>query len=396
VRRVREWRDIHSQLVSAVGEQGWKPNLEPASYEQLHLSMLSGLLGNIGCKSDEEDFYLGARGIKFHRHPGSRLSKRPGRWIVSAELVETTRLFGRCMAAIEPQWLEQVGAHLLKKQLLDPHWEKKAARVSALERATLYGLVIYNNRRADYGAIDPAGAREIFIRQALVGDQWESKLPFLAANHKLIAQVQELEHKQRRQDVLVDDELIFAFYDSQVPADIHNGAAFERWWKDASRAQPRLLFLSREELMRHEAAGITTQAFPKVIRLGGVDCSANYLHEPGDRGALRVAGARHAQRQDPGPAQKPAAKIARPLCAPARKRHPPGRRAVGARDFWQRFSDGRAAEKSAPRNQPRHQAQRLQARHAQRAPVHEPARGRRTRPPARHGPQPWRPQGRMG
>ncbi len=282
VRRVREWRDIHSQLVSAVGEQGWKPNLEPASYEQLHLSMLSGLLGNIGCKSDEEDFYLGARGIKFHRHPGSRLSKRPGRWIVSAELVETTRLFGRCMAAIEPQWLEQVGAHLLKKQLLDPHWEKKAARVSALERATLYGLVVYNNRRADYGAIDPVGAREIFIRQALVGDQWESNLPFLAANHKLIAQVQELEHKQRRQDVLVDDELIFAFYDGQVPAEIHNGAAFERWWKDASRAQPRLLFLSREELMRHEAAGITTQAFPKVVRLGGVDCSASYLHEPGD------------------------------------------------------------------------------------------------------------------
>jgi ATP-dependent helicase HrpA len=282
VRRVREWRDIHSQLVSVVGEQGWKPNLEPASYEQLHLSMLSGLLGNIGCKSDEEDFYLGARGIKFHRHPGSRLSKRPGRWIVAAELVETTRLFGRCMAAIEPQWLEQVGSHLLKKQLLDPHWEKKAARVSALERATLYGLVIYNNRRADYGAIDPAGAREIFIRQALVGDQWESKLPFLAANHKLIAQVQELEHKQRRQDVLVDDELIFAFYDGQVPAEIHNGAAFERWWKDASRAQPRLLFLSREELMRHEAAGITTQAFPRTVRLGGVDCSASYLHEPGD------------------------------------------------------------------------------------------------------------------
>jgi ATP-dependent helicase HrpA len=282
VRRVREWRDIHSQLVSVVGEQGWKPNLEPASYEQLHLSMLSGLLGNIGCKSDEEDFYLGARGIKFHRHPGSRLSKRPGRWIVAAELVETTRLFGRGMAAIEPQWLEQVGAHLLKKQMLDPHWEKKAARVSALERATLYGLVVYNNRRCDYGAIDPTGAREIFIRQALVGDQWDSKLPFLAANHKLIAQVQELEHKQRRQDVLVDDELIFAFYDGQVPAQIHNGAAFERWWKDASRAQPRLLFLSREELMRHEAAGITTQAFPRTVRLGGVDCSASYLHEPGD------------------------------------------------------------------------------------------------------------------
>jgi len=282
VRRVREWRDIHSQLLSVVGEQGWKINTEPASYEQLHLSMLSGLLGNIGCKSDEDDFYLGARGIKFNRHPGARLSKRPGRWIVAAELVETTRLFGRGIAHIEPQWIEQVGAHLLKKQLLDPHWEKKAAQVTALERATLYGLVIYNNRRANFGLVDPEGAREIFIREALVAGHWESKLPFLAANHKLMAQVQELEHKQRRQDVLVDDELIFAFYDQQVPADIHNGAAFERWWKDASRANPRLLFLSREELMRHEAAGITTQAFPKTLRLGGVDCSASYLHEPGD------------------------------------------------------------------------------------------------------------------
>jgi ATP-dependent helicase HrpA len=282
VRRVREWRDIHSQLVSVVGEQGWKLNKEPASYEQLHLALLCGLLGNIGCKSDEDDFYLGARGIKFHRHPGSRLSKRPGRWIVAAELVETARLFGRCMANIDAQWIEQVGAHLIKKQLLDPHWEKKAAQVSALERATLYGLVIYNNRRANYASVDAAGAREIFMREALVAGHWDSKLPFLAANHKLMAQVEELEHKQRRQDVLVDDELIFAFYDSQVPADAHNGAAFERWWKDASRNNPRLLFLTREELMRHEAAGITTQAFPKTLRLGGVDCAASYLHEPGD------------------------------------------------------------------------------------------------------------------
>jgi ATP-dependent helicase HrpA len=282
VRRVREWRDIHSQLLSVVKEQAWKINAQPASYEQLHLSMLCGLLGNIGCKSDEDDFYLGARGIKFNRHPGARLSKRPGRWIVAAELVETTRLFGRGIAHIEPPWIEQVGAHLIKKQLLDPHWEKKAAQVTALERATLYGLVIYNNRRANFGAVDPDGAREIFIRQALVAGHWDTNLPFLSANQKLVARVQELEHKSRRQDVLVDDELIYAFYDQQLPADIHNGAALERWWKDAARRQPRLLFLSREELMRHEAAGITTQLFPRTIRLGGADCKASYLHEPGD------------------------------------------------------------------------------------------------------------------
>src|SRR5690606_2753356 len=167
VRRVREWRDTHSQLHTVVGEQGWTLNTTPASYEQLHCAMLSGLLGNLGQKSETEDWYLGARGIKFHRHPGAHLSKKPGRWIVCAELVETTRLFGRGIAAIEPTWVERVGAHLLKKQLLDPHWEKKAARVSALERATLYGLVIYHNRRSDYGRIDPAGAREIFIREAL-------------------------------------------------------------------------------------------------------------------------------------------------------------------------------------------------------------------------------------
>ncbi|WP_439648606.1 ATP-dependent RNA helicase HrpA [Hydrogenophaga flava] len=286
VRRVREWRDIHSQLHTVVAEHKWVINTQPASYEQLHLSMLAGLLGNIGQKNDTEDWYLGARGIKFHRHPGANLSKKPGRWIVCAELVETARLFGRGIANIEPQWLEQVGQHLLKKQMLDPHWEKKAARVSALERATLYGLVVYHQRRVDYSKVDPAGAREIFIREALVGhlhdDTWDSKLPFLAANRRTVREVQELEHKARRQDVLVDDELIYAFYDQQLPADVSNGAAFERWYRDHSGENPKLLFLTREELMRHEAAGITTQAFPKTLRLGGVDCAVAYLHEPGD------------------------------------------------------------------------------------------------------------------
>ncbi|MBL0919349.1 MAG: ATP-dependent RNA helicase HrpA [Hydrogenophaga sp.] len=282
VRRVREWRDTHNQLHTVVSEQGWKPNTAPATYEQLHCAMLSGLLGNIGCKSDTEDWYLGARGIKFHRHPGANLSKKPGRWIVCAELVETARLFGRGIANIEPGWVERVGAHLLKKQLLDPHWEKKAARVSALERATLYGLVLYNNRRADYSRVDPVGAREIFIREALVHGDWDTRLAFLAANQKLVRQVSELEHKSRRQDVLVDDEVIYAWYDEQIPADVCSGVSFERWYGQALRENPKLLFLTREDLMRHEAAGITAQAFPRTVRLGGVDCAATYLHEPGD------------------------------------------------------------------------------------------------------------------
>ena len=309
IRRVREWRDIYSQLHTVVTEHGWlrpaqgRPKLgtapsggsvdaqreawgpvanKPASYEQLHLSMLSGLLGNIGWKLEDEDIYLGARAIKFYRHPGANLSKKPGRWIVAAELVDTSRLFGRGIAAIEPQWIEQVGSHLLKKQLLDPHWEKKSAEVIAFERATLYGIVIYSGRRVNYSKIDPVAAREVFIREGLVGGELDTKLAFLAANAKTLKQVEDIEHKSRRQDVLVDDELIFAYYDQQIPAQVCSGYLLEQWYREESKKTPKLLMLTREELMRHEAAGITTQAFPKVVRLGGVDCRATYLHEPGD------------------------------------------------------------------------------------------------------------------
>ena len=285
LRRVREWRDIHSQLHTVVTEHKWRLNSLPASYEQLHLSILAGSLGNIGFKLDAEGAqaeYLGARGIKFYAHPGAHLVRKPGRWIVVAELVETTRLFGRGVAAIEPQWLEQVAGHLLKKQLLDPHWEKKAAEVVALERATLYGVVIYSGRRVNYGRLDPHAAREIFIRQALVDGQWETELPFLQANQKLIRQVEDIEHKARRQDVLVDDELIYAFYDQQLPSDVCSGHSFEKWYRQAIAKDPRILCLTRDELMRHEAAGITSSAFPRTMRLGGVDCACSYLHEPGD------------------------------------------------------------------------------------------------------------------
>jgi ATP-dependent helicase HrpA len=281
-RRVREWRDVHAQLQTVVAEHGWRINASPATYEQLHLALLAGLLGNVGMKSEEDDSYLGARAIRFFRHPGAHLSKKPGRWIIAAELVETTRLFGRGIANIDVKWIEQVGGHLLKKQLLEPHWEKKAGQVVALERATLYGLVVYANRRVDFGTVDAAAAREIFIREALVAGEWETRLPFASANRTLIAQVEELEHKSRRQDVLVDDELIHAFYGQQVPDTVHNAQQFERWYREESRRQPKLLHLTRDELMRHEAAGITTAAFPRTIRLGGVDCGASYLHEPGN------------------------------------------------------------------------------------------------------------------
>ncbi len=282
IRRAREWRDIYSQLHTVVAEQGWTLNQKPAGYESLHLSLLAGLLGNVGCKNETEDWYLGARGIKFLRHPGANLSKKPGKWIVVAELVQTTRLFGRGIAQIDPKWLEEVGGHLLKKQLLEPHWEKKSAHVVALERATLYGLVVYNQRRIRYDRIDPVLSRTLFIREGLVGGAYECKLPFLAANRRMMREVLDLEHKSRRQDVLVDDSLIEAYYDAQLPDEVFSGDTLERWYRVESKRTDRLLFLDRESLMRHEASGVTHQAFPKVVRVGGVDCLATYLHEPGD------------------------------------------------------------------------------------------------------------------
>ena len=288
IRRWREWRDVHSQLLTVVNEQRWAMNDKPASYEQLHQSMLTGLLGNIGCKQDEEDVYLGARGIKFYRHPGVHLKKKPGKWLVCAELVETTRLFGRGIANIDPLWLEQAGAHLLKKQLLDPHWEAKHGDVVAFERASLYGLVIYSGRKVPFAKADPVLARQIFIQQALVEAQWQTELPFMAANKKLVAQVMDLEHKSRRQDVLVDDSMIQAFYEQHLPEDVCNCKGLERWYRDESRRRREAgdnsepLLMTRESLMRHEAVGITAQAFPKMVRLGGVDCAAHYLHAPGD------------------------------------------------------------------------------------------------------------------
>ena len=281
-RRVREWRDIYSQLHTVVAEQGWRLNASPATFEQLHLSILSGLLGNVGCKADDDEWYLGARGIKFWRHPGANLSKKPGRWLMAAELVDTSRLFGRGLANIDPAWITSVAGHLLKTQLLEPHWEKKAAEVVAFERATLYGIVVYSGRRVNYGRLDPVTAREIFIREALVNGDWDTNLPFVLHNRKQLAQVAELEHKARRQDVLVDDALIQAFYEEHLPADVCSGASLERWWRQASKTQPKALQLSRDELMRHEAAGITGDAFPKLVRLGGIDCVASYLHQPGD------------------------------------------------------------------------------------------------------------------
>ncbi|MBU9651293.1 ATP-dependent RNA helicase HrpA [Burkholderia multivorans] len=285
--RLREWRDVHSQLLTVVREHGWRLNESEATYEQVHLALLTGLLGNLGLKADDDPHYLGARGIKFYLWPGSALAKKAGRWVMAAELVETSRLYARCLAKIEPEWVEKVGAHLLKKSLSEPHWEKRPAQVSAFERATLYGLPIYHRRRVAFGRQDPARARELFIRGALVDGEFDTKLPFFAHNRKLLADIEQLEHKSRRQDVLVDDELIYAFYDHAIPAGIHTGAAFERWYRDEVKKSGRpddklrLLYLSRDDLMRHEAAGVTTELFPKRATMAGVEMALTYHFEPG-------------------------------------------------------------------------------------------------------------------
>lgn len=279
--RLREWRDVHAQLYTLVREQGWRVNESPATYEQLHLALLTGLLGNLGYKADDEPHYLGARGIKFHLWPGSSLSKKAGRWVMAGELVDTSRLFARTIANIQPDWLEKVGGHLLKKSYGDPRWEKKSGQVSAYERATLYGLVVYSQRRIDYGKINPEEAREIFIRSALVEGEFETRAPFFAHNQKLIREIENLEHKSRRLDVLVDEELIAAFYDENIPEAICNSVDFETWYRQASKQSPKLLHLSRDDLMRHEAAGVTTDLFPKQVRLAGIEMALSYHFEPG-------------------------------------------------------------------------------------------------------------------
>ena len=295
--RMREWREVWGQLHAMVAELGWlnkddSPALDvakemaPSKYAAIHKALLTGLLGNLGCKSDESGHYLGARGIRYLIHPGSALQKKAGKWVVAAEITETSKLFARCIAKIEPDWLEEVGAHLIKRSYFDPHWEKKSMQVSAWERTTLYGVVINPKRRIHYGPLAPAEGREIFIRQGLVAGEideaFAKRWPFYQHNQKLIREIENLEHKQRRQDVLVDDELIAAFYDHVIPEGIHNGATFDHWRREAEKDDPKCLFLKKDDLMRHSAAGITTEAFPHHIKLGGVEYPLAYHFEPGN------------------------------------------------------------------------------------------------------------------
>jgi ATP-dependent helicase HrpA len=286
--RLVEWRDLHRALCEQVQELGWRwsdalpDTIDATRYALIHRALLAGLLSNVGRKSDAEEHYLGARGIKFFLHPGSGLAKKGPPWVLAAELTETSRLYARCTAKIEPEWVEAVAGDLVEKAHFDPHWDKGRGEVVASERVTLFGLPLVPRRRVSYGAIAPAAAREVFLREALVAGEIDSPAPFLAHNRGLIAAVAELEHKSRRQDVLVDDETIYAFYAERVGEGISTRVAFDRWRREAEAADPRRLFLTRELLMRHAAAAVTAEQFPEALELGGAKLPLQYRFDPGD------------------------------------------------------------------------------------------------------------------
>ena len=311
-RKLREWADVHSQLSQAVGELGWRaaplaaepvsPSEAAALYEPLHRALLAGLLGNLGCRAPDEPHYLGTHATRFWLHPGSGLSRRStaartapqagadparaaqtggARWVMAAEMVDTGRLYARTAARIDPVWIEQAGAHLLRRSWSEPHWEKRAGQAMAFERGVIYGLTVYAQRRVPYSSIDPRVARELLIREGLVAGEWQTDCAFFAHNRRVIAEVTQLEAKMRRPDLLVDEQFLFDWFDAHVPQDVTSGPQLERWWRKASRETPQLLRLTRDLLMRKQAEGVDHRNFPPRVMLRGVGFEASYHFAPG-------------------------------------------------------------------------------------------------------------------
>ena len=278
--RLREWQDIHGQLLGLVREMKLELNQAPAEYTAIHRALLSGLLGNLAFKGEEHE-YTGARGIKLHIFPGSGLFKKPPKWIMAAELVETGRRYARTVARIEPQWAERLAPHLVRRSWRDAHWEQKRGRAVADEQVTLYGLVLVAARRVDYSRVDPQAARELFIRAALVRGEYRTRLAFHQHNRDLITEVEELEAKSRRQDILIDEAVLYDYFDRLVPAGVSNAPQFERWYKSAPPEQQQAFHLTRELLMQHAAGHITGEAFPARLELHGVSLALHYHFEPG-------------------------------------------------------------------------------------------------------------------
>ncbi len=277
--RIREWQDLHAQLRQAARNAGLTPNDADASPEKIHIAVLSGLLSHIGLREGETREYLGARGAHFMIFPGSPLAKKNPRWVMSAELVETSRLFARTVAKIQPEWIEPLAGHLVKRTYAEPHWSRKRAAAVAVERVTLHGVPIVVDRRVDYSSLDPETSRDLFIRHALVEGDWDTHHRFFHANRALLDDVEELETRARRRDLSVDEETLVAFYDARIPAHVVSGRHFDAWW----RKQPdkSILDFTDAVVRTAQAAAIDPSAYPDHVEAGGLTLPLSYAFEPG-------------------------------------------------------------------------------------------------------------------
>ena len=279
--RMREWHDIHTQTMQVIkGELKLKPNMVEASYEEIHRALLPGLLSNIGFKHEKYE-YLGARNLKFFIFPGSGQHKLRPKWLMAAEQVETSKVYARTVAKIEPEWIEQNAQHLIKRSYYEPHWEKKAGRCAVYERTILYGLTLQTRRKIPYERIEPAAAREMFIRYALVNHEYHSHAPFFKANQKLLEEVGYIQHKGRRVDLIEDEEWLYQFYDKKIPPEVVSGITFDQWRKQAERDNPKLLFLSKEDLTREQDGQVNEYDFPDTMEIGRLTIQLQYRFEPG-------------------------------------------------------------------------------------------------------------------
>jgi len=282
--RVREWQEFESQLrlvAKQVGLTVPKATVGRADEDLVHQALLTGLLSHIGLRDPDRRDYLGARGARFSVFPGSGLFKKQPDFVIAAELVETSKLWGRQCAAVDPLWVERAGAHLVKRSWSEPHWSKKRSAVLAHERVTLYGVPLVADRLINFGTQDPATARELFIRHALVYGEWDTRHHFFAKNRELLEQAEELEHRARRRDLVVDEHTLFDFYDSVVPEDVVSGAHFDSWWKQQRRTTPDLLTFDPAKLLHETAAEIAPGDFPDLWREGSLALPLAYHFEPG-------------------------------------------------------------------------------------------------------------------
>ena len=279
--RIREWQDIYHQIRLTVREMGLPINSEKAEYQQIHTALLSGLLSHIGLKEAEKQQYLGARNAHFAIFPNSVLFKKQPKWVMAAELVETSKLWGRMVAEIEPEWIEPLAEHLIKKSYSEPRWSKSRGAVIADEKVTLYGVPIVAARPVNYGAIDPTVSREIFIQSALVEGGWNTKHKFFKENQRLVREVEELEHKSRRRDILVDDRTLFEFYDQRIGTEVVSQKHFDTWWKKAQQKDPELLNFERSFLINDDAEQVSKLDFPNFWHQGNLKLKLTYQFEPG-------------------------------------------------------------------------------------------------------------------